>query len=168
MPDTTATCLPLLVTAAVRRSGVPVVKTCPCGLAADLEAIPRPLGDLDAGLREVLVAAEEAFAERHPEALDRGAGMLPGGRMDQALQRFAGQEAGRASGDEGVREVAFEAAGDGQVAGVVAIAAAHDPEHAQVRLAVAAGTNSKHGRHNNTGPQRQTRSSGRASRIMSD
>ena len=84
--------------------------------------------------------------------------MLPGGGMDQALERFAGQEARRAPVDEGVREVAFEAAGDGQIASVVAIAAAHDPEHAQVRLAVAAGTNSEHGRHNNTGPQPRTRS----------
>ena len=104
------------------------------------------------------MAAEEALAERQPEALDLGAGMLPGGRVDQALQRFARQEARRAAVDEGVGEVALEAAGDGQVAGVVAIAAAHDPEHAQVRLAVAAGTNSKHGRTITQGRSGRTRS----------
>ena len=155
MPDTTATCLPLL-----RDGGRPALgragrEDLTLRLAADLETVPRPLDDLDPGLREARVAAEQAVAERHPEALDLGAGMLPRGRMDEALERFARQEARRTPVDEGVREVAFEAAGDGQVAGVVAIAAAHDPEHAQVRLAVAAGTDSKHGRHDNTGPRRQ-------------
>ena len=137
-------------------------------LAADLEAIPRLLGDFDPGLRQTRVAAEQAVAERQPEALDLGAGMLPGGGMHQALQRLARQQARRSPVDEGVGEIAFEAAGDGQVAGVVAIAAAHDPEHAQVRLAVAAGTDSEHGRHNNTGLATATVVLGRASRIMSD
>ena len=108
-------------------------------------------------LVSVRVAAEQPLAERQPEALDLGAGVLPGGGVDQVLQRFAGQEARRAAVDERVGEVAFEAAGDGQVAGVVAIAAAHDPEHAQVRLAVAAGTDSKHGGTIAQGRQRQRR-----------
>ena len=47
--------------------------------------------------------------------------------------------------DERLGEVPFEAAGDGQVTGVVPIAAANDPEHAEVRLAVTAGTDTKHG-----------------------
>ena len=71
--------------------------------------------------------------------------MLPGGGMHQALQCFARQEARRSPFDEGVGEVPFEPAGDGQVARVVPIAAANDPEHAQVRLAVTAGADTKHG-----------------------
>ena len=110
MPETTATCWPLLVTAAVRRSGVPVEEDLPLRLSADLETIPRAFGDLDPGAREARMPAEQAFAERQTEALDLGAGMLPGGRMHEALQRLAGEESGRFAFDERVGEVTLETA----------------------------------------------------------
>ena len=90
------------------------------------------------------MAAEQPLAERQPETLDLGARMLAGGGMDQALQRFAGEQTRRPAVDEGVGEIPFETAGDSQVAGVVPIAAADDSQHAEVRLAVAAGADTKH------------------------
>ena len=164
IPDTTATCLPLLVTAAVRRSGVAGEEDLSLRLPGNLEPVPRALDDLDAGAREAGVRGEETVAERHAEALDLGAGVLPGGGVDEAFQRFAREEAGQSPVDEGLGEIPLETAGDGQIAGIMAIAAPHDPQHAQVGLAVAAGTNTEHGRtiaHGGT-------SDAAASRIMSD
>ena len=121
------------------------------------------------------MCAEQALAEGHPESLDRGAGMLPGRGVDQALQRLAGDEPRRSALDERVGEVPFEPAGDGQVAGVVPIAPANDPQHAEVRLAVTAGTDTKHGGTITQGCERSggeldgSGSDGtRGSRIMSD
>jgi hypothetical protein len=50
----------------------------------------------------------------------------------------------------------------------VPIAAADDPQHAEVRLAVAAGTDAEHAGDNNTGVPGGWRVGGGASRIMSD
>ena len=120
-------------------------KDLPLRLPGNLETIPGALGDFHAHAREARVAAEQPFAERQPETLDLGARMLAGGGMDQALQRLAGKKTRQPSVNEGLGEVSFETAGDGQVAGVVTIAAADDSEHAEVRLAMAARADTKHG-----------------------
>ncbi len=66
--------------------------------------------------------------------------------MHEALQRLAGQQSGRFAFDERIGEVTLETARDGQIASVVPIAAADDPEHAQPRFTVAAGADAEHAR----------------------
>ena len=121
-------------------------KGLPLRLPANLEPVPGALGDIDTGAGQARMAAEQPLAERHPETLDLGARVLPGGGMDQTLQRFAWEQPRRPAVDEGVGEIPFETTGDSQVAGVVPIAAADDSQHAEVRLAVAAGADTKHAR----------------------
>ncbi len=111
---------------------------------------------------------EQAFAERQTEAFDLGAGMLPGGRVHEALQRLTREESGRFAFDERVGEVTLETAADGQIASVVPIAAADDPQHAEMRFTMAAGADAEHAA---TIAQESRGPGGRStggSRIMSD
>jgi len=87
---------------------------------------------------------KQAFAERQTEAFDLRAGMFTSGGVHEALQRLAGKESGRFAVDERVRKVALEAAADGQIARVVPIAAADDPQQAEMRFTMAAGADAEH------------------------
>ena len=112
---------------------------------------------------------EQAFAERQTEAFDLCAGMLSGGRVDEALQRLTGEESGRFAFDERIGEVTLETAADSQIASVVPIAAADDPQHAEMRFAMAAGADAEHAAtiaQESRGPRRSGQ--GGVSRIMSD
>ena len=57
---------------------------------------------------------------------------------------FAGEQARRGAVDERGVEIPLEPAPDRQVAGIVTVAAPHDPQHAQVRLPVATRADSQH------------------------
>ena len=89
---------------------------------------------------------EQALAERQTEALDLGAGMLRGrsrARGSSAPRRGA-SPADLPSTNASAKSPSKRQR-DGQVPGVVPIAAADDPQHAELRFAVAAGADAEHG-----------------------
>ena len=126
MPETTETCLPLLVTAAVRRSGVPVKKDLALRLSSNLQPVPRAFNDFDAGARQTCMRAHEPLAKREAKDFDRAAGVTSSGGVNHRFESFARKDRRRTAFDERFGEVAFEAAGDREIASVMAIAA---PDH---------------------------------------
>ena len=111
---------------------------------------------------------EEPFAERQTEAFDLGAGMLTSGRVHKALQRLTREESGRFAFDERIGEVTLETAADGQIASVVPIAAADDPQHPEMRFTMAAGADAEHAATIAQELRRPDVRSTGGSRIMSD
>ena len=145
MPDTTATCLPLLVIAAVLQlAASPPMNVWPCGLPP---ASSRVHDCSVISTRAFVIArmpGQHALAEREAELLDfagcRARGRS-GGRGSSASRPGASRPAALA---ERRREVPFEPERHRQLLRIVAVAAPHDAEHPQPRFAVAAGADSGH------------------------
>jgi hypothetical protein len=70
--------------------------------------------------------AHEPLAEREAKHFDRAAGVSSGGGVNHRLESFARKDRRRTAFDERLGEVAFEAAGNREIASVMAIAAPDD------------------------------------------
>ena len=110
----------------------------PLGLAACVEARPRLLGDLDprAGDRGYVDSTRSHSASPSisisPPPCSRAVA------MDEVLQRLTRHQAVGPALAKRRREVPLEPQRDRQLPGIVTIAAADDPQHAQTRFTVAA------------------------------
>ena len=70
--------------------------------------------------------AHEPLAEREAKDFDRAAGVMSRRGVNQRFERLAREDRRRAAFDERFGEIAFETAGDREIASVMAIAA---PDH---------------------------------------
>jgi hypothetical protein len=84
--------------------------------------------------------------DRDPEFFDFAGAVLTRRPMDDVLEGLAGDEPVGAAFTEGGGKIPLEPERHRQFLGIVPIAAAHDPQHPQTRFAVAARSDSGHGR----------------------
>ena len=92
------------------------------------------------------MSTEYPVTDRNSKFFDFCGAVFARGAMDDVLDGFSRDKPVGAPLAKGGGEIPFEPERHRQFLGIMPIAAAHDPEHAEPRLTVAAGTDSGHGR----------------------
>ena len=107
-------------------------------LAADFHAKPRLFADLNADFRDLRVGLQQLAAQLETEGLDFAGRMLSRRRVDEVLQRFAGDHPGRTAFAKCAGEIPFEPQRNREIARIVPIATANETQHADAGFPVRA------------------------------